>query len=523
MSRFSLQSSKKPNSRNRMSKVGQLRAKFEVTNFEEMETVEDFEEFEEITSPILSPKQSSRSEEDVDVNHGHWEEMKFPKELLKIPGNNKCADCDAPDPKWTSINLGILICNNCAACHKKLDSEISILQPVVDTRWTMNSLEVIQEKGNIASNEEFEFDLKNFKKPNEQSKIDERQKYIEHKYQKLSFTKYNKNKKIEQEEEEEEEKEEKWEEIKFPQELFEIPGNDKCADCNAPNPKWASTNLGVLICLKCSGCHRNMGSHISKLQSTILDTKWTKKSLKMIEKKGNIIVNNELEYDLKNVIKPTEDSMSDERQIFIEQKYKELLFAKGYKKVHHIILDEDLEDRISRSNSLPSLLSPKSSSPLTSIKRKDTKMGSLNNSQIGMVEYTGMIKITIIGARKLPASGMNNLDPYFVFQLGEQKIKSQIIHKSLNPYFSFEELMVCVDDKNHDLFISCFNDSAVKNDKLVCDANYSITDVYNKPNESKRISIQLQRRTSNTFKLFNKKTLNETKLDLMLEYNPFEH
>ena len=118
---------------------------------------------------------------------------------------------------------------------------------------------------------------------------------------------------------------------------------------------------------------------------------------------------------------------------------------------------------------------------------------------------------------------MNNLDPYFVFQLGEQKIKSQIIHKSLNPYFSFEELMVCVDSKNHELSISCFNDSAVKNDRLVCSTIYSITDIYNEPNKSTKISIQLFRKTSNTFKLFNKKTVNETKLDLILEYEPFNH
>ncbi len=34
--------------------------------------------------------------------------------------------------------------------------------------------------------------------------------------------------------------------------------NNTCADCGAPDPKWASINLGVLICLECSGCHRSM-------------------------------------------------------------------------------------------------------------------------------------------------------------------------------------------------------------------------------------------------------------------------
>lgn len=46
--------------------------------------------------------------------------------------------------------------------------------------------------------------------------------------------------------------------------LREIPGNSACAECNAPDPDWASLNLGVLMCIECSGVHRNLGVHISK-------------------------------------------------------------------------------------------------------------------------------------------------------------------------------------------------------------------------------------------------------------------
>lgn len=53
-----------------------------------------------------------------------------------------------------------------------------------------------------------------------------------------------------------------------------VAGNTNCVDCDAPAPEWASLNLGVLMCIECSGIHRNLGSHISKVRSLGLDD-WT--------------------------------------------------------------------------------------------------------------------------------------------------------------------------------------------------------------------------------------------------------
>lgn len=53
-----------------------------------------------------------------------------------------------------------------------------------------------------------------------------------------------------------------------------VPGNGFCVDCDAPTPEWASLNLGILMCIECSGIHRNLGSHISKVRSLGLD-EWT--------------------------------------------------------------------------------------------------------------------------------------------------------------------------------------------------------------------------------------------------------
>jgi hypothetical protein len=35
-----------------------------------------------------------------------------------------------------------------------------------------------------------------------------------------------------------------------------LPGNDQCIDCGKADPDWASVNLGVFMCLECSGQHR---------------------------------------------------------------------------------------------------------------------------------------------------------------------------------------------------------------------------------------------------------------------------
>lgn len=47
--------------------------------------------------------------------------------------------------------------------------------------------------------------------------------------------------------------------------LRQIPGNDICAECSATESDWASLNLGILLCIECSGVHRNLGVHISKV------------------------------------------------------------------------------------------------------------------------------------------------------------------------------------------------------------------------------------------------------------------
>ena len=47
------------------------------------------------------------------------------------------------------------------------------------------------------------------------------------------------------------------------------PENQLCADCKRPSPTWASLNIGVFVCIKCSGCHREIGVHIKDIKITL--------------------------------------------------------------------------------------------------------------------------------------------------------------------------------------------------------------------------------------------------------------
>lgn len=58
--------------------------------------------------------------------------------------------------------------------------------------------------------------------------------------------------------------------MKALKEVWKRAENSLCADCGKPDPDWASSTLGVFICLSCSGIHRNIPS-ISKVKSLKMD------------------------------------------------------------------------------------------------------------------------------------------------------------------------------------------------------------------------------------------------------------
>uniref|UniRef100_S4R5R7 Arf-GAP domain-containing protein n=1 Tax=Petromyzon marinus TaxID=7757 RepID=S4R5R7_PETMA len=51
-------------------------------------------------------------------------------------------------------------------------------------------------------------------------------------------------------------------------------------------PRWASWNLGVFICIRCAGIHRNLGVHIARVKSVNLD-QWTSEQIQHMQDMGN--------------------------------------------------------------------------------------------------------------------------------------------------------------------------------------------------------------------------------------------
>uniref|UniRef100_A0A673LXA6 Arf-GAP with coiled-coil, ANK repeat and PH domain-containing protein n=1 Tax=Sinocyclocheilus rhinocerous TaxID=307959 RepID=A0A673LXA6_9TELE len=74
------------------------------------------------------------------------------------------------------------------------------------------------------------------------------------------------------------------------QRVMTIGGNSSCCDCGQPEPRWASINLSITLCIQCSGIHRSLGVHFSKVRSLTLDT-WEPELLKLMCELGNGVIN----------------------------------------------------------------------------------------------------------------------------------------------------------------------------------------------------------------------------------------
>ncbi|KAM8754603.1 arf-GAP with GTPase, ANK repeat and PH domain-containing protein 2 isoform 3-T3 [Acanthopagrus schlegelii] len=103
-------------------------------------------------------------------------------------------------------------------------------------------------------------------------------------------------------------------------------GNSLCVDCEAPNPTWASLNLGALICIECSGIHRNLGTHLSRVRSLDLDD-LPGELTQVLAAIGNHMANSIWESCTQGRTKPTPNATREERESWIRAKYDQRAFV----------------------------------------------------------------------------------------------------------------------------------------------------------------------------------------------------
>ncbi|XP_018603752.1 ARF GTPase-activating protein GIT1 isoform X2 [Scleropages formosus] len=113
----------------------------------------------------------------------------------KVQRSEVCADCSAPDPGWTSINRGVLICDECCSVHRSLGRHISIVKHLRHSGWPPTLLQMVQMLASNGANSIWEHSLldpaqvqSGRRKPNPQDKVHPtKSEFIRAKYQMLAF------------------------------------------------------------------------------------------------------------------------------------------------------------------------------------------------------------------------------------------------------------------------------------------------------------------------------------------------
>ncbi|KAF3450302.1 hypothetical protein FNV43_RR06382 [Rhamnella rubrinervis] len=233
--------------------------------------------------------------------------------------------------------------------------------------------------------------------------------------------------------------------------------NRNCADCGAPDPKWASANIGVFICLKCCGVHRSLGTHISKVLSVTLD-EWSDEEIDaMIEVGGNTSANSIYEAFIpEGIKKPGADASHEERSKFIRSKYELQEFLKPSLRI--------LSSNSKKKNSLQASLSRKIMESFRS---------SNSSKMEGMVEFIGLLKVKVVKGTNLAIRDMMSSDPYVILNLGQQSAQTAVVKSNLNPVWN-EELMLSVPQDFGPLKLRVFDHDTFSSDDIMGEAEIDL-------------------------------------------------
>ncbi|KAL4647989.1 arf-GAP with dual PH domain-containing protein 2 [Arapaima gigas] len=109
-------------------------------------------------------------------------------ELVKLPGNEQCADCGAPEPDWASYKLGIFVCLNCSGTHRNLPA-VSRIKSIRLDFWDDDLVEFMKATGNAAAKKLYESSVPVFYyRPQHQDCAVLKEQWIRAKYERREFT-----------------------------------------------------------------------------------------------------------------------------------------------------------------------------------------------------------------------------------------------------------------------------------------------------------------------------------------------
>jgi stromal membrane-associated protein len=186
--------------------------------------------------------------------------------------------------------------------------------------------------------------------------------------------------------------------------LLKKEENKFCADCRRKSPCWASTTFGVFVCIKCSGFHRELGTHITKVRSVNLD-KWIPEHIKLYCQLTNDLVNAYFEHRLKDI--SIEKLQADDYKLcsFIKDKYVERKWAKKKKTDPAGLLfqgkpledsEEEVKEESPKQESVKSNPQPKFQK-LNIVNTKEAKQdnGHTHTKSVSLIDFQENVKAKI--------------------------------------------------------------------------------------------------------------------------------
>lgn len=274
--------------------------------------------------------------------------------------------------------------------------------------------------------------------------------------------------------------------------LLSQSGNRVCADCGSPDPKWVSTSLGVFICIKCSGIHRSLGVHISKVVSVKLD-EWTDEQVDCLADMGGNTAAN-LKYEAfipEHLEKPKPDSSIEERSDFIRRKYELQQFLYSDSEMscpyppYPRMSSSSSHCSSSSSSANERKLNEKQQNCIgihglgqafrNSWRRKESEQKSTkkNNTTAGMIEFIGLIKVNVVRGTNLAVRDVMTSDPYVIISLGNQSVKTRVIKNNLNPVWN-ERLMLSIPEHIPPLKLLVYDKDTFSTDDFMGEAEIDI-------------------------------------------------